>query len=150
VTVSVYFENRAGRKGVPLRASFAAWIAAIPDLRRHRNAQVNLLVVGTRAGRRFNRQFRGKDYATNVLGFPYDPLPGEKTALLGELIMCAPVVAREAAEQGKRLRDHYAHLAIHGVLHLLGYDHDTAAAARTMEGLERRVLAGLGISDPYS
>ena len=154
MTLSVYLENRCGRKGVPLKASFEAWMASIPALRR-RQAQVNLLIVDARAGRRFNRQFRGKDYATNVLSFPYEPLPGESSrlgsaALLGDLVICAPVVAREAAEQGKRPRDHYAHLSIHGVLHLLGWEHETDAEAERMEALERRILAGLGIADPYS
>lgn len=149
MTVSVYLENQFGRKGVPRKASFTAWVCAIPDIRRRRQSAVNVLVVGTREGRRFNRQFRGKDYATNVLSFRYDPLPREKTALLGDLVICAPVVAREAAEQGKRLREHYAHLAIHGVMHLLGYEHDTAAQAEKMEALERRILAGFGICDPY-
>ena len=148
MTVSLYLENRAGRTGVPLKRSFLAWIEAIPELRRRR-AEVNILVVDAKEGRRYNRQFRGKDYATNVLSFPYEPLPGEKTPLLGDLVICAPVVAREAAEQGKRLRDHYAHLTVHGVLHLLGHDHETDSEAAKMEALERRILASLGIADPY-
>ena len=148
MTVSLYLENRAGRRGVPLRRSFRGWIEAIPGLRR-RKAAINIVVVAAKEGRRYNRQFRGKDYATNVLSFPYEPLPGENSPLLGDLVICAPVVAREAAEQGKRLRDHYAHLTIHGVLHLLGHDHETDAEAERMEALERRILAGLGIGDPY-
>ena len=150
MTVFVYLENHFGRKGVPLSVSFQAWIASIPELRRRRQAQINIRIVATGEGRRFNNQFRGKDYATNVLSFPYAPLPGAKTALLGDLVICAPVVAREAAEQGKRPRDHYAHLTIHGVLHLLGYDHETQAEAEQMEALERRILVGMGIVDPYS
>jgi probable rRNA maturation factor len=150
MTVSVYLESHVGRKGVPLKASFNSWIAAIPDLRKRRRGQINLLIVDEREGRRFNHQFRGKNHATNVLSFPYEPLPRERTTLLGDLIICAPVVAREAAKQRKRLRDHFAHLTIHGVLHLLGYDHRTAAQAERMEALERRILAGLGVPDPYS
>lgn len=148
MTIGLYLRNEAGRRGVPLKSSFASWIDAIPELRRRR-ADVNVLIVGTKQGRHYNREFRGKDYATNVLSFPYQPLPPEKTALLGDLVICAPVVAREAAEQGKRLREHYAHLAIHGVLHLLGYDHETAAQALRMEALERRILLGFGMADPY-
>jgi len=140
--------NETGRRGVPLRRSFASWIDAIPQLRR-RKAEVNILIVDAKAGRRYNREFRGKDYATNVLSFPCEPLPHVKTALLGDLVICAPVVAREAAEQGKRVRDHYAHLTIHGVLHLLGHDHQAVAEAERMEALERRILAGIGIADPY-
>jgi len=148
VTTALFLRNEAGRRGVPLRRSFASWIDAIPELRR-RKAEVNILVVGTKQGRRYNREFRNKDYATNVLSFPYQPAPGEKTGLLGDIVICAPVVAREAAEQGKRLRDHYAHLTIHGVLHLLGHEHQTISEAARMEALERRILAAHGIADPY-
>jgi len=148
VTVALYLRNEAGRRGVPLQRSFASWIDAIPALRR-RKAEVNILIVGAKQGRRYNREFRGKDYATNVLSFPHEPLRREKAALLGDLVVCAPVVTREAVEQGKRVRDHYAHLTIHGVLHLLGYDHQSAVEAERMEALERQILAGLGIDDPY-
>ena len=148
MTVSLYLENRAGRRGVPLKRSFVSWVAAIPEL-RGRKAEINVVIVDAKEGRRYNREFRGRDYATNVLSFPYEPLRGEKSALLGDLVICAPVVAREAKEQGKRPRDHYAHLAVHGVLHLLGHDHETDAEAAKMEALERRILAGLGIADPY-
>ena len=148
MTVALYLRNETGRIGVPLKRSFASWIDAIPELSR-RKAEVNILVVGAREGRRYNREFRHKDYATNVLSFPSEPPPGRKKTLLGDLVICAPVVAREAAEQGKRQRDHYAHLTIHGVLHLLGHDHETEAQAVRMEALERRILLGLGIVDPY-
>jgi probable rRNA maturation factor len=149
--VAVNVQNQAGRKGVPLARSFERWIARIPKLRRRRGAlpEVNILIVGAREGRAFNRQYRGRDYATNVLSFPYEPLHGDRTGLLGDLLICAPVVAREAREQGKRPRDHYAHMTIHGVLHLLGHDHEETADAERMEELERRILASLGIRDPY-
>jgi probable rRNA maturation factor len=148
MTPSLFLSNRAGRRGVPLKSSFAKWMAAIPELRRRR-FEVNIVVVDARQGRRYNRQFRHRDYATNVLSFPWEPAPGEKSRLLGDLVICAPVVAREAAEQGKRPRDHWAHLTIHGVLHLLGHDHETDAEAEKMEALEIRILAGLGIANPY-
>lgn len=148
MSVALFLRNEAGRAGVPTRKSFAAWISAIPELRR-RNAEVNILIVDTREGRRFNREFRHKNYATNVLSFPFDRLPGQESVLLGDLVICAPVVAREAAEQGKRPREHWAHLTIHGVLHLLGHDHETDAQARAMEALEIRILARLGIRNPY-
>jgi len=148
MSVTLFVRNEAGRAGVPQRRSFVRWIEAIPQLRRRRCA-VNVLIVGARAGRRFNREFRRRDYATNVLSFPYEPAAWERTGLLGDLVICAPVVAREAAEQGKRPRDHYAHLIIHGVLHLLGHDHEAAAEAARMEALEVRILAGLGIANPY-
>ena len=148
MSVALYLRNEAGRRGVPQRRSFERWMSTIPELRRRR-VEVNLLIVGSAAGRRFNRDFRRRDYATNVLSFPYEPLPGERSALLGDLVICAPVVAREAREQGKPVRDHYAHLTVHGVLHLLGHDHETPREARRMEALEVRILAGLGIANPY-
>ena len=148
MSVALFLRNEAGRRGVPQRRSFQRWIDAIAELRRRR-VEVNLLIVGSAAARRFNREFRQRDYATNVLSFPYQPLPGARSALLGDLVICAPVVAREAAEQGKPLREHYAHLTIHGVLHLLGHDHEKPRDARSMEALEVRLLAGLGIQNPY-
>ena len=111
MTASLFLRNEAGRTGVPTRKSFEAWISAIPELRR-RKVEVNILIVDVEAGRRFNRQYRHKDYATNVLSFPWEPAPGERSRLLGDLVICAPVVAREAAEQGKRPRAHWAHLTI--------------------------------------
>ena len=149
--VSLWLKNQAGRRGVPLRRSFEKWMAAIPELRgrRHRT-EVNILIVGVAAARRFNRDFRGRDYATNVLSFPYAAAPGEPGGLLGDLVICAPVVAREARAQHKPPRDHFAHLTIHGVLHLLGHDHESARDAGRMEALERRVLATVGIADPYA
>jgi len=150
MTATLFLRNEAGRRGVPLRRSFERWIAAVPGMRRRGKVEINLLIVGNREGRRFNREFRGRDYATNVLSFRHEPLFGQKTALLGELVICAPVVAREAAEQRKRLPDHYAHLTIHGVLHLLGHDHESESDATRMEQIERRILAGLHIRDPYA
>lgn len=146
----VWVKNEAGRRGVPLLRSFQRWLEAIPELRRRRGmTEINILIVDAKAGRSYNRQFRGRNYATNVLSFPYEPMPGEPSGLLGDLVICAPVIAREAREQGKDPRDHYAHMAVHGALHLLGHDHEDDAGAERMEALERRILASLGISDPY-
>lgn len=145
----VFVENRTGRRGVPTGASFEAWVKAALRGRHEGRRQVNIVLFGESEARAINRKYRGKDYATNVLSFAYEPLPGEKTGLLGDLVICPAVVAREAAEQGKKSRDHYAHLAVHGTLHLLGFDHETAKDAGRMETLERRILADLGIADPY-
>ena len=109
-----------------------------------------MLITDADTGRALNRDFRGKDYATNVLSFPTDLSPEVKSPLIGDLAICAPVVAREAEEQGKRLRDHYAHMVIHGTLHLLGHDHVDDHDAERMEALETRLLAALGIADPYA
>jgi probable rRNA maturation factor len=138
------------RLGLPAASSFRRWVeAGLAGAKRRAAATVSIRLVDAAEGRELNRRYRHKDYATNVLSFPADLPPGVKLPLLGDLVICAPVVAREAAEQGKAVRDHYAHLTIHGVLHLLGYDHETSAEAERMEALERRVLARLGIADPY-
>jgi len=141
------------RKGLPSAVSFRKWVAAALA-GRIREADLAVRLVGTKEGRALNRHYRGKDYATNVLSFPADlpeglP-PGVRMPLLGDLVICAPVVAREAREQKKPLAAHYAHLTIHGTLHLLGWDHDDTREAEAMEQLEREILAGLGIADPYS
>jgi probable rRNA maturation factor len=104
----------------------------------------------TKEGRTLNRDYRGKDYATNVLSFPVELPPGVNLPLIGDLVICAPVVAREALEQGKPSRHHWAHMTVHGVLHLIGYDHIDDQEAEQMEALETRILAGLGIDDPYA
>jgi probable rRNA maturation factor len=140
----------APREGVPASASFRRWIeAALKGAKRRKATEVSVRIVDTEEGQALNLQYRGRDYATNVLSFPVELPPGVDLPLIGDLVICAPVVAREAAEQGKKPADHWAHLTIHGTLHLLGYDHIDEAEAETMEGLETKVLAGLGIADPY-
>jgi probable rRNA maturation factor len=139
------------RAGLPAPASFRRWVeAALRGARRRKPAELAIRIVGLAEGRALNRDYRGKDYATNVLSFPAELPPGMALPLIGDLAICAPVVAREAREQGKRERDHWAHLTVHGVLHLLGYDHIAEADAEAMETLETRILAGLGITDPYA
>lgn len=142
----------AARKGVPSSASFRKWVtAALAD--RDAPAEMAIRIVGADEGRELNRTYRGKDYATNVLSFPAESpegLPEDvELPLLGDLVICAEVVAREAAEQGKRPADHWAHLVVHGTLHLLGWDHEADDEAEAMEAREREILAGLGIADPY-
>ena len=141
------------RKGIPAATSFRRWTAAALA-GRIRQADLSIRIVDEPEGRALNRHYRGKDYATNVLSFPADlpeglP-PGVRMPLLGDLVICAPVVAREAQEQGKPLAAHYAHLTVHGTLHLLGWDHEDSVEADAMEQLEREILAGLGIADPYA
>lgn len=139
------------RAGLPSSISFRRWVeAALRGAKRRKPAELSIRIVDADEGRALNRDYRGKDYATNVLSFPVELPPGIKLPLIGDLAMCAPVVAREAAEQGKTLRDHWAHLTIHGVLHLLGHDHVVDAEAEAMERLETRILSRLGIADPYS
>ena len=148
--LQVFVRNHAARKGVPIARSFERWVRTALTGSGRRRADVNIVLFANAEARALNRQYRGKNYATNVLSFPYEPAPGEKSALLGELVLCPGVIAREARQQRKPLRDHYAHLTVHGVLHLLGHDHETEREAAKMEAIERRVLAEFGISDPYA
>ncbi|MBS0194582.1 MAG: rRNA maturation RNase YbeY [Proteobacteria bacterium] len=136
------------RKGLPAATSFRRWVAAALEGRILR-ADLCLRLVDEREGRSLNRHYRGKNHATNVLSFPAEIPEGVTLPLLGDIVLCAPVVAREAREQHKPLSAHYAHLTVHGVLHLLGLDHDDAREAEAMEALERHILAGLGLPDPY-
>ena len=145
----------APKAGTTVNVQIASDIAKIPpvaNLRRWARAalgsraDITVRVVDGREARTLNLRYRHKDYATNVLSFVYDS--GRETR--GDIVLCAPVVAREARKQQKTIDAHYAHLTVHGVLHLRGYDHETNAGARVMENRERRVLRGLGFSDPYA
>ena len=148
IHLDVAVSYAAPRAGVPASTSFRKWVAAALK-GRIREADLAIRIVDEREGQALNRHYRGKDYATNVLSFPAELPEGVKLPLLGDLVICAPVVAREAAEQGKPVAAHYAHLTVHGVLHLLGWDHEDAREAECMEQLEREILAGLGLPDPY-
>jgi probable rRNA maturation factor len=134
--------------GAPEDAALRRWAEAALQGRRE-EAELSLRIVDDAEGRDLNARWRGRDHATNVLSFPADLPPGIDLPLLGDLVICAPVVAREAREQGKAEADHWAHLVVHGVLHLLGHDHELDEDAERMEAEERRVLASLGIGDPY-
>ncbi len=136
------------RAGLPAAVSFRRWAAAAAQGRILR-ADLAIRLVDAKEGRALNRHYRGKDYATNVLSFPVELPEGVNLPLLGDLVICAPVVAKEALDQGKPLSAHYAHLTVHGVLHLLGLDHEDEREAEAMEQLERDILAGLGLPDPY-
>ena len=134
-------------EGVPSRPQFRAWARAALNADGMRGGQITLRLVEADEGQMLNRDYRGKDYETNVLSFPYETEP----VVIGDLAICCPVVVREAAEQGKTLEAHYAHLVVHGVLHLQGYDHETGEAdAQRMEDKEREILASLGFADPYN
>ena len=132
-----------GKDGAPTRPQVRRWVratCAIP-------AEVTVRFVDGDEGRSLNRDYRGIDYATNVLSFPY----ASGTTLSGDLVLCLPVLEREAREQGKPPEAHCAHLIVHGMLHLQGHDHETGRAdAERMEALEREILADLGYPDPYA
>lgn len=126
---------------LPSRQRFRSWAKAalLTD------AEVTLRLVGGREGRALNRDFRGKDYATNVLTFAYSDVE----PLSGDIVLCAPVIAKEARKQCKPIEARYAHLVVHGMLHLQGYDHDNNNDARVMETLEAEIVVKLGYADPY-
>lgn len=138
------------RKGLPAASSVRRWVDAA--LAGHRRAvELSVRYVDSDEGRALNRDYRGRDYATNVLSFPVELPRGVRSPLLGDLVVCAPVVALEALGQDKPLAHHHAHLVVHGVLHLLGMDHEgSEAEADAMEARERRILGRLGIPDPYA
>jgi probable rRNA maturation factor len=128
------------------RAAGAALLAAGP--RRPANGELCIVLADDRLQRRLNRTFRGRDKSTNVLSFEAAP-DGPHSANLGDVVLALGTIAREAKAQGKSLADHVAHLVVHGVLHLMGYDHEKESEALRMERLEKRILAGLDIADPY-
>jgi len=131
-------------------ARAAAHAALAQSGKRIDAAELSLVLADDATVRDLNARWRGKDAATNVLAFASDEPPAKgKPVLLGDVVLAYETVAREAKEQGKRLADHLRHLVIHGVLHLLGYDHMKAAPAKRMEALETRILASLGVADPY-
>ncbi len=142
--------ERRVRAWAPGRAEIGRWAAAALG-RRAAGREIGIRVVGRAESRRLNARYRGKDQPTNVLSFPAAPLPTIRGAAqpLGDLVICAHVVRTEAIAQGKPLRAHWAHLVVHGVLHLIGYDHEHEPDARRMERREVAVLRALGFVNPY-
>ncbi len=140
----------AAKGRVPDRRLFRRWASAALTGCRRREVALTVRVVETRESAQLNRRYRRQSGATNVLSFPFDRPPGVNSDLLGDLVVCAPVVRREAAAQGKAETAHWAHMVVHGILHLRGYDHDDERDADVMERREIRILRLLGYPDPYS
>ena len=133
---------------IPGAPSVRRWVrAALCDA--HAGAELSVRIVDEPEMRALNARYRHKDYATNVLSFAAGLPPDVQVPLLGDIVICAPVVKREAAEQHKAPRAHWAHMVVHGTLHLLGHDHERAREAAAMEALERRILSDLKFPDPY-
>lgn len=131
---------------LPGRKQVRTWVRHTLKATGRPGGQISVRFVDAEEGRRLNSGYRDKDYATNILSFPYQIEP----SVCGDLVLCAPVLVREANEQGKSLAAHCAHLVVHGLLHLQGYDHEASdEQAAAMEGHERRILAALGYADPY-
>lgn len=156
----IHIENQSSASELPAEEDPPSWISAcleqleVQEALASRPAAFSVVFVNAAFAKETNSQFRGKDYATNVLSFPAD-LPEfitsqEQGFTLGDLLLCPEVVAREAREQNKRLIDHYTHLIVHGFLHLLGFDHETQAQALVMETVEIRTLSALDVANPYN
>jgi probable rRNA maturation factor len=139
--LALSIQGAAAFPALPSRATLRRWTR----LALERDAVIVLRFVGTREGRRLNREFRGQDHATNVLTFDY-----METPVRADIVICVPVVRAEARAQGKSFRDHLVHLVIHGALHAQGHDHVSPAQARKMEAREQRLLARLSVADPYA
>ncbi|MDF2179362.1 rRNA maturation RNase YbeY [Aliiglaciecola sp. CAU 1673] len=135
---------------LPAESDIQQWVDATLHSQGLTSGELTVRIVDEEEGRELNHEYRAKDYATNVLSFPFEAPPGIEIDLLGDLVICAPVVAREASEQNKPLKHHWAHLCVHGTLHLLGFDHIEDAEAEEMEGIEIAILGQLGIDDPYA
>jgi probable rRNA maturation factor len=141
------FENASGREA-PSEEHFQQWIqSALPEALAE--TELSIRLVDEQAITELNHQYRGKNKATNVLSFPADIPPELELNLLGDIAICAPVIEREAQEQGKTLEAHYCHMSVHGALHLVGYDHIDEQEAEEMEALEKTILLKLGFDDPY-
>lgn len=146
VQYAVDFDQRQ----LPTQDALERWLRPAfevhPDDSRN---EMTIRFVEESESRELNHTYRGKDSSTNVLSFPFEAPPGMDIPLLGDLVISPHVVAREAEAQGKALADHFAHMTLHGCLHLMGYDHIVDEEAEEMESLERQLLASLGIEDPY-
>jgi probable rRNA maturation factor len=147
-SVELEVQRASDETAFPETADLERWVqAALEGIEK--TVELVIRVVDETEGRELNQRYRGKNKPTNVLSFTFEAPPGAESDHLGDLVICAPVVAREAQEQGKALNDHWAHLVIHGVLHLRGYDHQTEDEAQVMESREKSILQELGIKDPY-
>jgi len=134
--------------GLPGPGSLRTWaLAALGD--RREDAELTIRIVDEAEIERLNQSYRHKPGATNVLSFPFEAPAGVELALLGDIVICAPVVRREALEQSKSVSSHWAHMVVHGALHLLGFDHQQACEAQEMEAMETRIMKRLGFGDPY-
>jgi probable rRNA maturation factor len=146
IELDVQYASEAAN--LPSEADLQRWALAALQAERA-FVELTIRIVDEAESQALNRDYRQRDRPTNVLSFPFEAPPGAVSDLLGDLVICAPVVAREASEQGKPLAAHWAHMVVHGVMHLLGYDHEKDDEAERMESLEKERLAALGIDNPY-
>ncbi len=149
MSVEVDVQYAVTGEGIPEPDAIAGWVEAAVAGQRD-SAALTVRVVDEAEIRMLNRTYRGQDRPTNVLSFPVGDMPGMQVSLLGDVVVCAPVVRRQAREQRKTERAHWAHMVVHGTLHLLGYDHMAPADAEEMEQVEKVILDRFGYEDPYA
>lgn len=149
MTYQIDIENNSQCLTIPSADKCEAWIAAVLINQQIDEAEVSIYIVDEDESQELNSQYRGKEKPTNILSFPADIPEEVGVPLLGDLVICAPVIEREALEQQKSLDAHWAHILVHGSLHLLGYDHIEDDEAELMESLETNIITGLGFSAPY-
>jgi probable rRNA maturation factor len=149
MTLIVDIQMASASEEAPDPQSIVRWVGAAIGNQRE-STELSVRIVDAEEGQALNEQFRGSTGATNVLSFPFENESPEPLPLIGDIVICAPVVAKEAREQNKALNAHWAHMMIHGVLHLLGYDHQNENDANLMESLETEIMQGLGFPPPYS
>ncbi len=152
MNVTVDLSNASSAAWIPDQKELVLWSqTALECARFDGDAEVSLRLVDEEEGRQLNLDYRGKDYATNVLSFPVQlkGVASDQAQLLGDIVICPAVVDAEAREQSKQLHQHWAHLHIHGILHLLGFEHEDEASAEVMEALEIKALQMLGLPNPY-
>ena len=148
MSVEVEIQRVVEDASLPSDELLCQWINATP-VAAGEDTELVIRVVDEEESRALNHQYRGKDKSTNVLSFPFEAPEGVPIAYLGDLVVCAEVVSREADEQGKTPEAHWAHMVVHGVLHLMGYDHQNDDSAEEMERLEIEILGRIGFPDPY-
>ncbi len=150
MSLDLDFQLASASTQVPSAVQIKRWAGIALATDDNQEMEVTIRIVDEAESQQLNQQYRGKDRPTNVLSFPFEPPPGVELPLLGDLVICAPVVEREAQEQQKSLEAHWAHMTIHGMLHLQGYDHILDPEAEVMENLEKDLMHQLGFDNPYA